>query len=84
MEKGCYQKQAKQEKIDHFCKKIPKLSIAAVNLNAEEISELHGQGHTGETGPARTRTSELRPAPDTPYASRGFLCARTFPSGKRK
>lgn len=84
MEKSCYQKQMKQEKIYHFCKKIPKLSIVAVNLNTEEISGLHSQGHTGETGLLRTRTSEFRPAPDTQYASWGFLCARTFPSGKRK
>lgn len=49
MEKSCYQKQMKQEKIDHFWKKILKLSIVAVNLNTEEISWLYGQGHTGET-----------------------------------
>lgn len=74
----------KQEKIGNVWKKILKLSTVVVNLNTEEISWLYGQGHTGETGLVRTRTCGFRPAPDTQGASCGYLCARTFPSGKWK
>lgn len=61
-----------------------KLTIIAVNLNTEEILELHGQRHTGETGLVRARISGFRPAPDTQCASCGYLCAGTFPPGKWK